>query len=156
MLLLAVLFALGCGDPRPAGMPKLYPASMVVTLEGQPLEGAMILLHPEDAANAPWGPAGQTDSSGIAELRTNARYDGAPLGEYKVVVTKIVMPPHPHPEWENLPEGDPNRRKYIAIQDTLRPIEIVDPKYGMVSDTPLRVEITAKGKTYPVEVKTKL
>jgi hypothetical protein len=87
-LLLAVLFVSGCGEPRPAGMPKLYPASIIVTFEGEPFDGATVQLMPEDAAIARWGPIGQTNSSGVAVLRTDGKYNGAPLGNYKILVSK--------------------------------------------------------------------
>ena len=155
-LLLMAFLMTGCwGEPRPAGMPKLYPASIVVTQEGTPLEGASVQLFPEDSANSQWGPGGMTDASGVAELRTNGKYPGAPLGSYKVVVTKHGFEPHPHPEWADLPESDPNRWKYLQIQEGLKAFELVETKYSLLKETPLRVEITAKEKTYPVDAGSK-
>ena len=157
IVLLSMVFLMtGCwGEPRPAGMPKLYPASIVVTQEGTPLEGASVLLFPEDSANSQWGPGGTTDASGVAVLRTNGKYPGAPLGSYKVAVSKIDFEEHPHPEWANLPEDDPNHWKYIQIQENLKPFSAVDSKCGSVADTPLRVEITASGKSYPIDAGSK-
>ena len=151
--LLVAFLMTGCHrDPRPAGMPKLYPASITVTQEGTPLGGAMVQLIPEDSANSRWGPSGLSDASGIVVLRTNGRYPGAPLGTYKVVVSKQEFEPHPHPEWANLPEDDPNHWKYVQIVENLKAYEVVDRKCGSIADTPLRIEVTAKEKTYSVDV----
>ena len=135
-LLLAVSFIVGCGgEPRPAGMPRLYSASIVVTQGGEPLEGASVTLTPEDPENARWGPMGTTDGSGVAVLRTDGKYAGAPLGAYKVVVSKLqIIDP---------PPGTPGES---------RGVNHVPSQYASIADTPLRVEITAKGRTYPVEV----
>jgi len=106
----------------------------------------------EDEANARWGPMGTTDASGVAMMRTNARYNGAPLGAYKVIVSKLEDTPHPHPEWAGLPESDPNHWRYVEIAQRLVPVEVVAPQYTSITDTPLRVEITAQGRTYEVAI----
>jgi len=152
-LLLAACFIIGCGgDPRPAGMPRLYPVSIVVIQDGAPLTNATVQLIPEDEANSRWGPMGMTNASGVAAMRTNARYDGAPLGTYKVVVSKTEMEPHPNPDWANLSQDDPEYWRNARIAESLRPVHFVGEQYGSVVDTPLRVEITARERIYEVEV----
>jgi len=135
-LLFAAVFITGCwGEPRPDGMPRLYPVSIIVTQEGVPLEEASVTLIPEDPANARWGPMGMTDGSGVAVMRTDGKYAGAPLGTYKVVVSKMeIIDP---------PPGTPGES---------RAVHHVPQQYGSIADTPLRIEITAAGRTYPVEV----
>jgi len=152
-LALVACFIAGCGgDKRPDGMPKLYPASIGITQEGEPLAGATVQLIPGDGVDSRWGPMGMTDAAGVVVLKTNARYNGAPLGTYRVTVSKVELEPHPHPEWSSLPDGDPNFQKYQKILETLKPIDYVGQKYGSVTDSPLKVEITAGGKTYPLDL----
>ena len=131
-------------------MPRLYPASITVTQEGVPLEEAMVQLIPEDQANARWGPAGTTDASGVAVLQTNGKYKGAPLGKYKVIVSKMWTEPHPKPELSGAKSRE-ELGEYLAIARTLKTYNMVEPQYGSINDTPLNLEITAKGKTYPVD-----
>jgi len=148
-----VVFPLtGCSEKRPDGMPKLYPASITVTMDGTPLAAAMVQLYAEDSANSQWGPGGITTASGIAELQTNGRYQGAPLGVYKVAVSKQEMDKHPNPEWANLPPDDPNYRRYMQIAENLKAFEVVAPEFSQLSKTPLKIEITAKVKSYQIEV----
>ena len=99
--------------------------------------------------NAEWGASGRTDASGVAVLRTNVKYPGVPLGSYKVAVSKTDI--EPHPEWADLPMEDLNYRKYLQISETLKPIHYVESQYASIKDTPLRGEVTAKGKTYPID-----
>ena len=137
----------GCSENLPADMPKLYPASVIVTQEGKPLAGAMVQLIPDDPANSSWGPGGTTDASGVVVLQTNGKYKGAPLGKYKVTVSKRVKDPHPNPELA----GGPEFRRYLAIDRNLKTYSYVEPQYGSIAETPLSIEVTAKGKTYTVD-----
>jgi len=144
--------ATGCGGPaRPDGMPRLYPASVTVIQEGAPLEGAMVQLVSDDPALSRWGPTGITDASGVTVLRTDGTYDGAPLGTFRVVVSKREREPHPNPEWANLPDGDPNFQKYRELESRRKTINYVEPLYSSIADSPLTLEITADGKTYSVD-----
>jgi len=139
-------------------MPKLYSTSITVVQEGEPLEGAMVLLIPEDSTLNDWGPGGRTNASGVAVMSTNGRYKGAPLGKYKVTVTKTERDPHPHPEWADLPSNDPNFRQFVKIGESLKAYNYVEPEYGSRDKTPLRVEVTAGQKSHSIDVgkKTKI
>ena len=152
LLLLTASLMTGCGESRPAGMPRLYPATITITQEGTPLDGALVQLIPEDSANSSWGPGGTTDASGRVVLQTNGKYKGAPLGEYKVTVSKKEKEPHPNPELQ----GGQEFRKYLAILKTLKTYSFVEPQYGSIKDTPLNIEITAKEKTYTVDAGKKV
>ena len=156
-LLLAASFIIGCGGtPRPDGMPRLYPASITVIQEGTPLEGAMVRLVAVDASLARWEPSGITDASGVAAMRIDGRFDGAPLGNYKVLVSKREQEPHPHPELASLPPGDPNAQRYIDAARNLKTYTYVEPQYDSVENTPLRVEITASQRSYTVDAGKKI
>jgi hypothetical protein len=75
------LLAASCGD----GGPTLYPVSGKVYFNDQPAEGAIVVLHPADP-KAPM-PSGTAGADGSFTLRTHPHGEGAPAGDYKVVVT---------------------------------------------------------------------
>ena len=135
ILALAVFVTTGCGGQRlPDGMPRLYPVSVTVTQEGTPLANATVSLFPEDAALQQWAPMGTTDAAGTAELFVNGLYKGAPLGTFKVAVSKR----------EAVPDSNPPK-----IRD------FVEPQYGR-TDTPLNVVIVAGQKEYAVDAGKKV
>ena len=78
LVALTALFA-GCGPSRPE---TIY-VKGVVTLDGNPVEGAAVLFSPTDGRPA----SGITDAQGEFELQTFAPRDGAILGTHKVTVT---------------------------------------------------------------------
>ena len=96
ILILSFSFALllhtGCGrdDGRPADMPPLFPVSITVIQDGQPLEGASVVLIAQAPAVPQYGrSSGTTTAAGIARPRTHG-FDGVPAGEYTVVIEKRV------------------------------------------------------------------
>jgi hypothetical protein len=78
----AVLLA-SCGSDGP----KLYPVSGKVLFLDKPAEGAQVVFHLVGGdTNAP-KPAGTAGPDGTFTLSTFPHGDGAPAGEYQVVVT---------------------------------------------------------------------
>lgn len=71
----------GCGGSGP----RLAPVEGLVTLDGTPLEGAVVLFHPE-AGGKP--ATGLSDEAGKFVLRTLEEGDGAQVGLNSVSVTK--------------------------------------------------------------------
>lgn len=79
----------GCGSETPPGQLPVFPASCQVTVGGQPAEGVFVLLQP-----VPGSPAalkdevvsGTTDATGKVTLTTYEQNDGAPAGEYIVLI----------------------------------------------------------------------
>ena len=86
LLTLALLAALtaGCGYRRPA----LTKSRALVTLDGEPVAGAAVMLMPTTGGRPV---SGVTDDSGWALFSTFGSRDGIPAGEYKVVVSKLVL-----------------------------------------------------------------
>jgi hypothetical protein len=67
----------------------VYPVSGQVLLNGQPLAGALVALHPVgemDVALPSVRPNGRTGPDGTFVLTTYETHDGAPPGEYAVIV----------------------------------------------------------------------
>lgn len=131
-LTLAMLLT-GCGDKkRPDGLPKLYPCEILVKQDGTPLAGATVMLLSEDGS-VTWTVAGGTNDSGVAKIFTHGDFAGAPLGQYKVTITKNVIENAPTPEQLNNPNfAGPMGEAY----------DYVDLQYKTKASTPLSLEIT--------------
>ena len=83
MSALAVCAFIGCSDD---GRPPTYKVSGLVTLDGKPVEGALVSFMRTD--NGPHNAVATTDASGKYELTTFESRDGAVEGSYNVTVTK--------------------------------------------------------------------
>src|SRR5688572_3993720 len=78
------LFLSGCGDSGP----KLVPAGGTVKYKGEPISGASVSFIFGDGQMA----FGTTDAAGKFSLSTGAK-TGSPVGEAKVVVSKVDSMP---------------------------------------------------------------
>lgn len=85
----SIALAVGCsgGDQWTENLPETVEVSGVVTLDGQPLEGAAVIFAPDDGKYA-----GQalTDSSGRFEAQAFPSKEGMVPGSYKVGVSKTI------------------------------------------------------------------
>ncbi|MBR2006218.1 MAG: hypothetical protein IKK39_00190 [Thermoguttaceae bacterium] len=85
----ASVFAVGCSQPqKPDGMPELYPCVVKLTQEGEPLADASILCLSDDPKLIRWAVTGRADANGVAKIFTMGKFEGAPLGDFAVVVSK--------------------------------------------------------------------
>lgn len=79
--------AAGCSKPSLPG-PKPYPARGGVTYQRKPARNFRVAFYP---LNVQWklqfAPSAVTDENGEFHLRSYALNDGAPAGEYAVIVT---------------------------------------------------------------------
>jgi hypothetical protein len=82
VLLVGVLLLTGCG-----GMSRV---EGYVTLDGQPLEGALVVFTPEEGGTQA---SGKTDGTGYFRLSSFRRGDGARQGNYRILVTLPDPPP---------------------------------------------------------------
>ena len=80
----------GCGN-KDSGQPKLMPVSGTVTLDGKVISGVMLSFVPTGSTHGT-GANGRTDKAGKYELTTVRGGKGSPVGEYKVIAVKMVMP----------------------------------------------------------------
>ena len=127
-LILSLILLSGCEQKMPDGMPKLYsPIILTVTQEKKPLAEVSVLLRSVDSSAGSWSIGGLTDANGSFELYTQG-YRGAPLGKFKVILTKEIT-------------DDVAREVWAYIEN----------EYASVETTPLEVEITASTKTLTVE-----
>ncbi len=74
----------GCGDGKIA----TYPVSGTVKVDGQTAEGAILIFCPTEGSDQfkRERPFGATDASGKFQLTTFLPADGAPAGDYKVMI----------------------------------------------------------------------
>jgi len=74
----------GCGDGKIAR----YPVTGTVLVDGQPADGALVVFVPEKSSEEAKQkrPTGFADASGSFQLTTIDKNDGAPAGEYKVLI----------------------------------------------------------------------
>ncbi len=86
----------GCGDPGIGAVP----VTGTITVDGTPMEGAMVVFNPVDGTRAA---SGRTDAEGKYSLTTEINGDGALPGEYKISVTKHLAAEDDLPK-----EVDPN------------------------------------------------
>ncbi len=133
----------GCGKKKPDGMPDLHPTTISIIVDGKGIANANVTLQPEDAKTNKWVPAGTTDNKGVATISTSG-YKGAPVGNYKVVVSadeeidygEDGAPPKDDPAaleaWNR--KANPNNWKRFS------PVEV---KYTNVGSTPLTIAIAA-------------
>lgn len=135
ILLFLILVAgwTGCGKPKPEGLPDLQPCQVKVTMDGMPLDGAVVSLLSQ---NGQWPGNGRTDAQGLAVIFTRGQYPGVAEGEYKITVSKIVPPP---------PVGDEGTSKETV------PKPLVKEIFSQPEATPL--SCTIKRGTNTVEVK---
>lgn len=119
----------GCSKPQQP-WEKVYPAGGVVKYRGQPLSGAVITLIPEDADfPSSVRPTAITDEDGAFEVGTYSVADGAPAGDYKVLVLHYPV----EGSAEN-PHAGPND---------------LPPMYAKVETTNLRISIGEEDTEIP-------
>jgi len=80
----------GCGGRDP-NLPELVPVSGTVTMDGRPLSGAWLSFVPVGSTRGR-GARAASDKDGKYELISRSGEPGAPVGEYRVVILKMVMP----------------------------------------------------------------
>ena len=83
---------------NPANYPETASVSGTVTLDGQPLEGAMVSFVPSQgrASN------GKTDADGNFTLHYTGAIEGAVLGTHRVMISKWIPDPDYEPSKEEL------------------------------------------------------
>jgi hypothetical protein len=85
-LILSVTFFVGCGgEGNPHGTVHV---EGTVTLDGNPIEGVSVILHPRDGVHSA---GGITGANGRFTVNTSG-FNGAKPGEYDVAFSKIEIP----------------------------------------------------------------
>ena len=144
-LLLTILAVIGCGGQKlPSGMAPLVKVSITVTQDGKSLGGATVTLFNMDGT-VDYAPSGRTDSSGIATMYTQGNFLGAPLGKYKVCITKTEGESN-IPKTE-APTGSPEYMQALRENKSSggpKTIIYTEEQYGDPRQTPHEIDVTGK------------
>ncbi|WP_372721103.1 hypothetical protein [Novipirellula sp.] len=148
VLMASALLVSGCSEPRPDGMPELYPTSIAIMQNGTPLSDATVTLYSDDAALRRWAVGGRTDDAGTATLMTHTKYPGAPQGSFKVMVNKTETEGDPIPKHPGADATPEQLADYDRAMKTgsFQVIQVVAEEYRTAGSTPLRIDITADGE----------
>ena len=130
--LLLLAFLTGCGSK--AVGPATFPVTGVVTLAGAPVEEALVEFVPTSPDVGIAGAQVNTDSAGaftvkIALYMGKTTKEGLPAGDYRVAITKLVLPP--------------------GQATTMKPPQNTLPqKYATAESTPLTVTVKSEGENH--------
>jgi hypothetical protein len=117
-------------------MPKLFPVSGKVYVDGKPIDSGSVSFRPDAEKGNAYGfePIGEISADGTYRLMT-VKGVGAPAGWYKVVVRY----------------DKPYKSMYEVA------VSLLPPKYGSAETTPLAVEVTKQPPdgAYDLKLETK-
>jgi hypothetical protein len=140
-LALACASILGCGR-------SIYPVEGVVLLDGEPLEGATVVLEPEEKGQ----PAvASTRADGTFRVSTPSG-NGAPPGNYLVTLTKIsdrvpdTMPPFIRREGQPPTPAERAKWQRKRAADKAKEKQWVPEAYLRKSTTPLTIQVPLEDK----------
>jgi hypothetical protein len=133
---MALLLVSGCGKKEVRK--PVYPVTGRVTSASKSADGALVVLHPVDddaIANWPTGyPRGKVGPDGTFTIGTYEEADGAPVGNYKVVI-----------DWRDMPDPSSEERGPDKLKE----------RYT-ARNTPLKAQVAEGPNTIgPFEVSTK-
>ena len=144
LVCLGMLASGGCTPAANPNFPELVPVDGTVSMDGAPLANASVVFIPAGATQG--GPSyGLTDEGGRYALEYQAGQKGAPVGEFKVVCSKWVMP-----------DGS----DYVGVPGGPSPMdagakELLPAKYSEEYQTTLKATIPPGGGTINLEVTSK-
>jgi hypothetical protein len=131
-LLIGLSLLAGCGSTSSG--PATAPVTGVVTLNGAPVEGAVLLFTPPSAESGFAGAQASTRPDGTFEVRIELDMGktskaGLPPGDYRVSVTKLELEP-----------GQSGPMK--------PPQNVLPPRYATAESTPLTVTVKADSENH--------
>ena len=137
-----ILFIAGCGgETKPPGMPALHKTTLTFTQEGTPLADAVVTLVPQDAANSQWPSGGTTNDKGVLQVRTMAKFNGAPAGTFKITVSKTESE-----GTATSTSSDEGGGRPVAAGG-LKMYHLVDKKYQLATSSDLTLEVKSGTNT---------
>jgi hypothetical protein len=138
-----MLFVVGC-EGRDPSLPALVPVTGTVTIDGQPATNTTVQFIPTGSAAAT-SSGGATDSSGKYQLRTAHNGEGAPVGEYRVVISKLKRK-----DGSDFPLDSPEGPMDAGADESL------PPQYSDPQKTKLTAKVPSGGGTIDFPLKSKL
>ena len=140
-LLLSVT-VIGCGS----GKPGTVQVTGVVTLDGNPVEKAAVMLMPTDSKSGGLPASGATDQKGQFTLKTEKIGPGALPGSYRATVIKK--------ETSGILAG-PNGLDGGIAPGGIKEKWIIPKKYSMPNESGLTVEVKAGMEPLSFDLKSK-
>jgi hypothetical protein len=122
-------FLSGCGEKLPDGMPKLYPLTITVMQDGNPLADAEVSLFSAEGEST-WSIGGTTGKQGRVAPFTHGRYSGVPAGKYKVCIFKVETV-------SNRKDGEQDDKRRVIPDE----YDVVDTKLKNPAMTTLTLEV---------------
>ncbi|MEX0643322.1 MAG: hypothetical protein WD468_11505 [Pirellulales bacterium] len=109
-----LIASIGCGD----GKIGRYPVSGTVLVDGKPADGATVYFCPTGGSEELLRerPFGTTGPDGKYLLTTLVKDDGAPAGQYKVLVQWIAMVPQKVVDRDRSGGRDRLRGRYMNLE----------------------------------------
>lgn len=138
---LVPFFFAGCEKNLPEGMPRIYPCSITVKQEGSPLQGALVIAISDDPQTSQWPVQGTTDASGTAQLFTRGNYQGAPEGDFVLLISKE--------ESEYVNKTVPTDPE--ASRGPVRFINYVDPDLSDKAKSPFKIRVEKKKNHFDLD-----
>lgn len=141
-------FALGCGRKGP----DVQFVTGVVTLDGAPLEGAMVAFSPRDGQGL--GAVGATQSDGRFTLNAAASRPGSGTtrGAYVVLIEKSEYAEYPDIPQDDPRYGTPEYERLIRIADATPPTFITPRRYAAVETSPLTAVVESGTNEFVFEL----
>lgn len=126
--LFTLVFFVGCGGgSKVSNKERVYPIKATLTMDGQPI-GPIFLVQLHSTSLSGPQVSGEADNKGNLKFTTNRVGDGAPVGEYKLIIPK-----------------DPLGRAVKPVPDV----------YRQVGTTPLTYKVEAKKNEFTVALDSK-
>ncbi|MDR2439500.1 MAG: carboxypeptidase-like regulatory domain-containing protein [Planctomycetaceae bacterium] len=144
----SIVLIIGCqrGPSLPSDIPPLTVCKIIVTQNGEPVDGVSVSLLPVTKTEN-WRTSGVTDANGTTVPFTNGLFEGVPQGKYKIVVSKTEresdknIPPTP-------PMGTPDyeewMKKYFGKKNIVTTYSLIEKQYISFSTTPHEIEVSGK------------
>jgi hypothetical protein len=138
---LVVLAVAGCsGQAASVPLPKTVPASGTVTLNGATLASAVVTFIPRQAESG-IECTGMTDDAGLFKLKQLRGGEGAPPGEYTVVISRLVKP-----------DGTPVPPNSPEPPADLGAVESLPARYSNPAESKLTANVPAQGGEFKFDL----
>ena len=148
LLLIIALCSFGCGQSESS----VEYVEGVITLDGNPLEGATVFFSPQGTDGT--GASGLTQSDGSFTLNSQGAKPGAgtAIGNYSVMVSKVEMPEFPNIDEDDPRYGTPEHDRLNQEASTAKPKVIVPEKYNNSETSPFTAKVESGSNTFTFDI----
>jgi len=147
-LLIFLVLQAGCGR----GGPDVQFVTGVVTLDGKPLEGAIVSFSPQDNEGLPAVGTTQTDGRFHLNAPASLPGSGTTQGEYKVLIEKTEYVEFPEIPDDDPRYGTPEHDRLIQLAEETPPVFKTPKFYADADLTPFSVEVKRGQNNFTFEL----